>query len=521
MSWLRDVWRALGNVEEPTRHHQPLVSVEDYINMLNSFQYSGNLYTLGGGVKQTLTGHAQERIPNTLEGYATHAYQMNGVVFSCMLTRMMVFSAVRFTWQKWDDQGRPSEMFSTPGLQVLDEPWQGGTTQDLLTRMILDADLCGNSYWTLIDDELIRLRPDWVGIILEPRTLPRVKNENGKGPAVVGYRRVAYTYQEGGYGSSHDPVILPLEHVAHFAPNPDPLATYRGMSPLTPVLREVRGDRAMMEHKQRFMDNGATPNMIVSLPKEVTYETFKKFKTEMEQDASGVKNAYKTLYLAGGADVEVVGNDFKQIDFKQVQGHGETRIAAAFGVPPVIVGLSEGLQAATYSNYSQARRRFADGTMHPLWQNAVGSLRPLLPNKDKKRVRLWYDARDVPFLREDRKDAAEIQKAQSESIRSLVDAGFEADSVVRAIESEDFGLLKHSGLFSIQLQPPGTVMDPFTGQVQGPNPNPQHKPAPGSGAQPQKPMGAGAQKPTAPKPQQPKPQAGGSAKKPTNGGQQK
>jgi phage portal protein BeeE len=53
------------------------------------------------------------------------------------------------------------------------------------------------------------------------------------------------------------------------------------------------------------------------------------------------------------------------------QGAGETRIAAAAGVPPVIVGLSEGLQAATYSNYSQARRRFADGTMRPLWRNAA------------------------------------------------------------------------------------------------------------------------------------------------------
>ena len=61
----------------------------------------------------------------------------------------------------------------------------------------------------------------------------------------------------------------------------------------------------------------------------------------------GLWNAYKTLYLGGGADAKIIGSNMQQLDFKTVQGHGETRIAAAAGVPPIIVGLSEGLEAAT------------------------------------------------------------------------------------------------------------------------------------------------------------------------------
>ena len=38
---------------------------------------------------------------------------------------------------------------------------------------------------------------------------------------------------------------------------------------------------------------------------------------------------------------EVVGRDFQQMDFKAVQGAGETRIAAAAGVPPIVVGVHE------------------------------------------------------------------------------------------------------------------------------------------------------------------------------------
>jgi hypothetical protein len=131
-----------------------------------------------------------------------------------------------------------------------------------------------------------------------------------------------------------------------------------------------------------------------------------------------------------------------------------TRIAAAAGTPPIIVGLSEGLEAATYANYAQARRRFADGTIHPLWQNAAGSLQRVVQRPDPF-VRLWYDASDVPFLREDEKDAAEIADVQAKTIRTYIDGGFEPDSVIAAVEANDRRLLKHSGLYSVQLQQPG------------------------------------------------------------------
>jgi hypothetical protein len=96
--------------------------------------------------------------------------------------------------------------------------------------------------------------------------------------------------------------------------------------------------------------------------------------TKFKVGHEGEWNAYKTLFLASGADVKTVGADMKQVDFSAVQGHGETRICAAARVPPIIVGLSEGLDSATYSNYGQARRAFADLTMRPLWRNVAGSL---------------------------------------------------------------------------------------------------------------------------------------------------
>jgi phage portal protein BeeE len=338
----------------------------------------------------------------------------------------------------------------------------GGTTQDLLLRVIQDADLAGNSYWVdaaQVGDripgsqtgELIRLRPDWVNIVLEPRMV-----RGGQ----VGSRRLGYVYWEDGPYGGNDPVAFLPEEVVHFAPNPDPLASYRGMSWLTPVLREIINDKAMGTHQSKFLENAATPNLSVSLDKDVSLAAFQAFKDAMDDGHAGYMNAYKTLYLGGGADVKVIGSDFQAMDFRQIKGHGETRIAAAGGVPPIIVGLSEGLQAATYSNYAQARRRFADGTMHPLWQNAAGCFGNIVPkpspaNGTGSNIRLWYDSRDVPFLREDQKDAAEIQGNQATTINKLIMAGFTPESVVKAVDAEDWDLLNHSGLVSVQLYPPG------------------------------------------------------------------
>ncbi|MCZ0207907.1 phage portal protein [Streptomyces sp. UMAF16] len=440
---MTSLWQRARRSRSATRE---IGTIDDYAAALAQSLGYGGFSALG--ITQSQSGQAAEKAPTDLPGYA-QLFATNPVIWACMVARMAVFSAPRFTWQRLNN-GVPSEMFGTTELRLLERPWAGGTTQDLLSRVIQDADLAGNSYWTEHDGDAVRMRPDWVQIVLERRRHPHGGD--------LGWRRYGYLYQEPGA----DPVFLWPEEVAHFAPVPDPLATYRGMSWLTPVIRETQNDNLMAAHKRRYFENAATPNLVVRLAREVTPEAFAKFKAKMEAGHRGVENAYKTLYLGGGADVTVVGSDFKQMDFSAVQGAGETRIASAAGVPPIIVGLSEGLKAATYSNYGQARRRFADGTIHPLWQNAAGSFAPLVtpPGSGSGAVRLWYDARHVPFLREDARDAAEIQGIESRTIRALVDAGYTPESVQQAVRASDWSLLVHTGLFSVQLQKPGSTDAP-------------------------------------------------------------
>lgn len=413
---------------------------------LNFVQKSLNNPFLGNA-SQTL-GSKQEEPEHTFEGYVEGLYKSNGIVFACMAARMLLFSEARFQFRRLVN-GRPGEMFGTGALKPLEQPWAGGTTGKLLTRTITDADLAGNFFGARrAGGKIMRLRPDWVTIILGSDKDPDV------GFGDVDAEVLGYIYEPGGRASDKKAVPFLREEVAHFAPIPDPTASYRGMSWLTPVIREVMGDQAATTHKLKFFEQGATPNLVVSLDADVQQEAFEAWLKLFDTEYAGASNAYKTMYLGAGAKAEVVGADLKNVDFKKVQGAGETRIAAAAGVPPIVAGFSEGLESATYSNYGQARRRFADGTMRPLWREAAGSFGLIIPAPNGSE--LWYDDRDISFLQEDRKDNAEIQQAESITIKGLIEAGFEPATVVDAVNADDLTRLKHTGLVSVQLQEPGS-----------------------------------------------------------------
>jgi hypothetical protein len=430
---------ATGMSKEIERQGSPLAFQE----WANYFSYMGTQYPFVP--HQTLTGDRLEA-PSDFQGYVQQVYKANGPVWACMIVRLRLFSEARFMFRERID-GRPGKLYGGPQLGLLNTPWVGGTTGDLLTRMIQDADLAGDSFIVKRPRRLQRLRPDWVTVVYGLQDDPDGDMWDFDADLL------GYLYHPGGPHQKRDPVPLRPEIVAHFMPTPDPLSPGRGMSWLTPILREVLGDSAATQHKLKFFENGATTNLAVSLEAVTDPDKFKRWVEIFEDSHGGLESAYKTLYLGGAAKPVPIGLNFEQMDFKIVQGAGETRIAAAAEVPPVIAGFSEGLESATYSNYGQARRRLGDGTLRPLWRNAAGSLARIttVPWSSE----LWIDASDIAFLREDQKDEAEIQVKQAAAIKQLVEAGFDPSSVVDAVTAGDLSRLGHTGLVSVQLLPPG------------------------------------------------------------------
>lgn len=407
-----------------------------------------------GNAPRTTLGAKQEEIRGNFEGYSYQAMKDCPVIFSCMEQRRSLFSEATFNFRRRPN-GRPGQPFTTGALAPLQKPTLGETTGNLLSRMIQDVDLAGNWFGALRPGGKIqRLRPDWVTIILGSYKDPDV------GFGDVDAEVLGYIYEPGGKGGSGKAMTFLANEVAHFWPIPDPTAEFRGMSWITPLIREIMGDKAMTTHKLQFFENGAVPGMVVNLGPKVDPKSFNEWIDKFEEGHTGALNAFKTIYLAAGAEVETVGADLKSIEFQAVQGQGEIRIAGPAGVPPILIGLAEGLKAATLANYGNARRHFGDATVRPLWRGACASLENIVDVPAG--ARLWYDASDISYLQEDEKDAAEIQFKQSEALKRLVEAGYTPESAMVAVDSNDLSRLEHSGLVSVQLHAPGS--EPGSGE---------------------------------------------------------
>ena len=433
-------------------------TTQDWVDAVLAAQEAGLLRTTMGTLDE-------EQIGATLSGLV----KSNGPTFALTLARQQVFSQVRFQWTRFS-RGEPGDLFGSPELEVLERPWPGGTTADLLARMELDVTAAGNAYIRRLRrgraSRLVRLRPDWMAIILGSQ-------EGAEHPAeAADVELLGYAYMpQGGRGDRM--VILDPSEVAHFAPYPDPDGVYVGMSWLTPVIRDVLGDNLQTDHKRAFLRNAATPNGVIKFDASVTMEQVKEFKELFEAEHQGAARAYKTLFLGGGADYEAIGRDFAQLDFAVTQGKAESRLAAAAGVPPSWVGFSEGLQGSALNagNFTSARRRFGDGTLQHLWANAAASLETVLIPPDE-RASLWFATRGMPFLAMDAQDQAAVQSQEAATIVSLVKDGFTHESAIDAVVNHDWTRLvprtddQGRPLMSVQLQPPLTT-DPTQNNEDG------------------------------------------------------
>lgn len=406
----------------------------------------------------------KEKIQNSFEGYVSAAYKSSGIIFACIRARQMIFSEARFMWREFKD-GRPQNLFGNEELALLENPWPGGTTGDLLARMEVTASCGGTFFATTADDDgrlgnssiggpgrrIVPMRPDWVTLAISSRS---------GDPRALDSRLAAVIYEPpptSGGARRPDPVALLPSEVCIWAPLQDPVARWLGVSWITPIIEEIRADKAATRHKGKFFENGATLGQGFSMDASLSPEAFKAYVELFKLHHRGTEKAYETLFIGGGATPVNSMADFRQLEFTALQGRAETRIASNAGVHPTLVGFSEGLQGSSLNsgNFEAAARLTANITMRPNWRTAAAALQALV-RPPSPRATLWYDDRDIAFLHNTATDLADIREKDARTLRALVDGGYNPDAAVQFVSTNDLNSLKgsHSGLLPVQLQPP-------------------------------------------------------------------
>ncbi len=415
----------------------------------------------------------KEAILPQLAGAAQQSYTGNTVVFAAILARICLFSEATFQFRR----ARDKNLFGDQRLAVLQRPWPDGTEGELLARAEQDASLAGNFYLWDAGDRLVRWRPDWVTIISAIMEAPR----GGWYRQVTGYHYEPPKTEQPAYG---EPQTVPAREVVHWAPLPDPVASFRGMSWLTPALRETQSDSAMTAYKSKYLTHAATPNLMIKYAAKLQPATIDRLRERITARYGGVDNAFKTLILDQGADASVIGSNLSQMDFSGVLQAGADRILADGNVPGVIVGL-EPLRGAG-RGYQESMRKFADLFGRPQWRSFCGALQKFTPGNDvdSGAVRLWYDTTDIAALQEGEQEKAQMSLIHAQAVLTYTQAGYTRESAVKAVMANDVSQL--------QVDPAAAAGQPGTVQhllPQAPGSGPGVAPLP-EGSQLRLPVGA-------------------------------
>lgn len=408
----------------------------------------------------------REAILPQLAAGARQAFTSNSPVFAAELVRMSLLAEAVFVLQAKDDK----HLFGNTNLKILEEPWPDGSSGELIARCEQDGGLAGNAYiWRPPEPQdghlLVRLRPDWVTIISEVRYPPGGGSYRHK----LGYwvePPKAMTDQ--GTGE-----FYPAAEVAHWVPPgmEDPYASFKGMSWLTPVARELTADDGLTGHKIKYLQHAASPNLLLRYQQKLAPGTVDRIRERITARYSGIDNAYRTLVLDQGADATVVGNSLQQMDFSNVEGAGEQRILAASGVPGVLVGL-EPLRGAG-RGYQESMQKLANLWARPQWRSLCKALEKFVddPTVQAGGTRLWFDVEDIAALQDGILERGQASLVQAQALLAHVQAGYTHESAVAAVTSGDLSQLKAGGVGTptsgpqvqhmLGQQQPGVVASPL------------------------------------------------------------
>lgn len=185
---------------------------------------------------------------------------------------------------------------------------------------------------------------------------------------------------------------------------PDPTNPKRGLSPLRATLKDVQLDDERTDYTMEMLVNTPSPGMIFSQPESWEPEQMDDVRKRLSSGLRRGKRGLATFISGEGVKAEAQ-TPMKDLDWKGLSNLGEARVCAAFGVPPILVGLRVGLESATYSNYEVAEKAFYRGTMSALWKRLDGAFtRGFIigePGMAETGIEVYCDTTGVRGLREE------------------------------------------------------------------------------------------------------------------------
>jgi HK97 family phage portal protein len=338
----------------------------------------------------------QSWLQPTFDNLISEGYQKNGIVAICITRLAMSFPEPPL--RVWSDDGPQGEVLHDHPLRRLLKNPNPRMGEDQLNQYLAAYLAIGGNAFAVVtlDRRGLPVAPGIDGWGIWPYHAGQVRPIPGGPSWTTGYE----FYDENGEWTRIDEDRYRVIHLQW--PLPDLAQPWQAQPPLRAVAPAVNVDSSLDTYIFALLENNAIPPMIVTLAEEMTMTKPEKdrFRSEWQAHYGGNRRGGMAI-LDYGMKAERLSFNMAELAFDALRNVPEARIAGAFGIPPIVVGLNVGLEQATYSNYEQARTAFTRDTLVPLWRATSSEFEAALGGVFGTAVHCRHDLTGVASLQED------------------------------------------------------------------------------------------------------------------------
>ncbi len=289
-----------------------------------------------------------------------------------------------------------------PVLDLLKRPNLAQGRAELFEALYGQLLLSGNGYLEAVGGEMTV--PGELHVLRSDR-MSLVPGADGWPVAydyTVGARKHRFAIGEG---------VSPICHIKTFHPQDD----HYGLSPMQAAASALDVHNSASGWSKALLDNAARPSGAIVYKgadgqSQLSADQYDRLLGEMESHHMGARNAGRPMLLEGGLDWKPMGFSPSDMEFQKTKDAAAREIATAFGVPPMLIGLTGD---ATYANYQEANRAFYRLTVLPLVSKVAASVGHWLSEFTGEPVTLKPDLDQVPALAVER-DQQWLRVAQAD-----------------------------------------------------------------------------------------------------------
>lgn len=329
--------------------------------------------------------YCTSELADFLDLYATHPW-----VYVCASAIAQAAASVKFELKSKGKTLKPDEVG-----QFMVRPNPHMTWFELIETTFIHLELSGNSYWEIIRgiegdgkvEAIFPMRPDLMKIV--PHEKKKVER---------------YEYQVEGKTINK----LPPEHVLHLKYTSAKDEFY-GTPPISAGQSEVTLDFWSTTWNKKFFKDGAEPGAVLETDQVLTDTTWNRVRALWNKRHRGVDKAHEVAILEGGLKFRQVTSKHADMQYGEQKKLSRDVVLAIMRVPPVIVGLVDGI---TYANSKDQKKVFWQHNIIPKLQRIQDAINAFLMPEG---IEFNFVTKMIDSIVEDDQVKAQIAQANVQS----------------------------------------------------------------------------------------------------------